>query len=407
MRASAGPMGGTAVVTEIAHSARAAQVLRDAEHFYAARLSGSWVPSYLRERGFDATVATEWRFGYAPGGWTALTDHLLGLGHHRADIEAAGLARRARHGRLIDHFRDRAMLAIRGLDGTIAGFIGRARPGTGPGAPKYLNSPETAAYKKGDVLFGLYEVRERLAHGAIPVIVEGPFDAIAANLADARYAGVAPCGTALTRRQVAALGKYADLRNTGVLVALDGDKAGHDAAVKAYDILRTATARTVAVVLPAGRDPAQILQADGPVALASALRAGARPLASLVIDARLGQWGRRLDDPAGQLYAMRDVAALVASIVPAEAAARILQISRGQNVSSLDEKLHPLAVPELPQIARVLPADLACQIVRVADRLGFSCYSDILAEITNAVVRAGHAKRPARWNTDKRPDHAQ
>src|SRR6266516_4629099 len=220
-------MGGTAAVTEIAHSARAARVLWDAEHFYAARLDDSWVPSYLRERGFDATVATEWRIGYAPSGWTTLTDHLLGLGHHRADIEAAGLTRRSRRGTLIDHFRDRAMLAIRRPDGPIAGFI--ARPGSGPGAPKYLNSPETAAYKKGDVLFGLHEARERLARGALPVIVEGPFDAIAVTLADARCAGIAPCGTALTTRHVAALGKLADLRDTGVLVALDGDRAGRAA----------------------------------------------------------------------------------------------------------------------------------------------------------------------------------
>ena len=90
------------------------------------------------------------------------------------------------------------MLAIRRPDGTIAGFIGRARPGTGPGAPKYLNSPETAAYKKGDVLFGPHEARERLARGALPVIVEGPFDAIAVTVADTRYAGIALCGTALS-----------------------------------------------------------------------------------------------------------------------------------------------------------------------------------------------------------------
>src|SRR5205823_2389121 len=140
--------------------------------------------------------------------------------------------------------------AIRRPDGPIAGFIARARPGSGPGAPKYLNSPETATYKKGDVLFGLYEARERLARGAIPVIVEGPFDAIAVTLADARYAGIALCGTALTSRQAAALGGLANLRDAGVLAALDGDRAGRDAAAKAYDILRLATTRAVAVVLP-------------------------------------------------------------------------------------------------------------------------------------------------------------
>ncbi|MGO9159123.1 MAG: hypothetical protein ACLP7J_00175 [Streptosporangiaceae bacterium] len=82
--------------------------------------------------------------GYAPGGWTALLSHLRGLGYDDTVIEAAGLARRSSRGTFIDHFRDRVMLAIRDEHGTIAGFIGRAEPGSGPAVPKYLNSPETA-----------------------------------------------------------------------------------------------------------------------------------------------------------------------------------------------------------------------------------------------------------------------
>ena len=211
------------------------RVLLDAERFYVGHLKRSWVPSYLAARGLNPATVTQWHVGYAPAGWTALIRHLRNLGHDDAVIEAAGLARRSSRGTLIDHFRDRVMLAIRDERGMIAGFIGRAHPKAGPAVPKYLNSPETAAYTKGDLLFGLHEARERLARGAVPVIVEGPFDAIAVTAADPeRYAGLAPCGTALTGRQVTALGRAIDLGQTGVLVALDGDRAGREAAIKAY-----------------------------------------------------------------------------------------------------------------------------------------------------------------------------
>jgi hypothetical protein len=75
------------------------------------------------------------------------------------------------------------MLAVRDEQGCLSGFIGRARPGAGEEVPEYLNSPQTPAYRKGELLFGLAEARELLAGGAVPVIVEGPFDAIAVTVA--------------------------------------------------------------------------------------------------------------------------------------------------------------------------------------------------------------------------------
>jgi DNA primase catalytic core, N-terminal domain len=145
----------------------------------------------------------EWHIGYAPGGWTALTSYLRGRGHHDDTIQAAGLARISSRGTLIDHFRDRVMLPVHDENGALAGFIGRARPGTGPDIPKYLNGPATSTYHKGDLLFGLHQARARLARGATPVIAEGPFDAIAVTLADPRhYAGLAavlPARPSVTR----------------------------------------------------------------------------------------------------------------------------------------------------------------------------------------------------------------
>jgi DNA primase len=93
--------------------------------------------------------------------------------------------------------------------------------------------------------------------------VEGPFDAIAVTLADpGRYAGLAPCGTALTTRQARALARSAKLGQTGIIVAFDDDAAGHKAAVRAYDVLRAVSDRLQSAAL-SGRDPAEILQADG------------------------------------------------------------------------------------------------------------------------------------------------
>jgi len=168
-------------------------VLDDALQFYDSQLTSSWVPAYLAERGIDDATSRHWHIGYAPGGWTALTDHLRALGHHDDAIQAAGLARISSRGTLIDHFRDRVMLPVHDERGNIAGFLGRARPGTGPQIPKYLNSPETSSYRKGSLLFGLHQARDLLARGATPVIVEGPFDAIAVTVADpGRHVGLAP-----------------------------------------------------------------------------------------------------------------------------------------------------------------------------------------------------------------------
>jgi DNA primase len=386
---------GTAALTAVAAVAAASPerdpriegVLLDAEHFYTGQLAGSWAPAYLRQRGITAAAMGEWHIGYAPGGWTTVTSYLRGRGHRDDAIQAAGLARMSSRGTLIDHFRDRVMLPVHGEQGTLAGFIGRARPGTGPDIPKYLNGPATSTYQKGDLLFGLHHARGHLARGATPVIVEGPFDAIAVTLADPHhYAGLAPCGTALTSRQAAALSRAANLRHTGILVAFDNDTAGCKAAVRAYGILRPISDRLQSVTL-SGKDPAGILETDGAAALQAILQDRVRPLSAVVIDAHLEPWDRRLRDPEGPLLAMRSTAALIAGLLPPQTAEAIRQITRDKELLTLDEDMRPVANPELPEIARTLPADTIYQIMQTAERLGFTDDSDVLAEVANAVTR--------------------
>jgi len=303
-----------------------ADVQLSAARFFRARLPGSWVPAYLAGRGFGAAVQERWQAGYAPRGWDALTRHLRAAGYPDPLIEAAGLARRSRRGTLTDTFRDRAMLPVRSAGGVIVAFIGRAPGHAGRDVPKYLNSPGTRLYSKSDVLFGLWEGRGMLASGAQPVIVEGPFDAIAVTTAcPGRYAGVAPCGAVLTPGQAAALGRAADLSASGVLVAFDPDQPGHRATVGAYHLLAPLTGKTAAVVLPAGRDPAQILGEHGAAALAWTLASRTRPLIDIVVDAETGRW--KLRDAEGQIGALRATAPLVAALPPVQVARQVTRLA--------------------------------------------------------------------------------
>jgi DNA primase len=296
--------------------------------FYRGLLPGSWVPGYLADRGFGPVVQQHWQAGYAPAAWNALTCHLRAGGYPDPLIEAAGLARRARRRDLIDTFRDRAMLPIRSGDGTIVAFIGRAAEHADPHVPKYLNSPGTSLYNKSEVLFGLWEARGAFASGAQPVIVEGPFDAIAVTTAcDGRHVGVSPCGVALTIQQATALEAAADLRATGVLVAFDPDQAGRRAAISAYHLLSPLTGNTTAAILPPGRDPAQILHDHGPAGLAGMLAHHTRPLADLVIDAEVDRWSQWLRHPGGQIRALRAAAPVIAAMPPAHVARHVARLA--------------------------------------------------------------------------------
>jgi DNA primase catalytic core len=296
--------------------------------FFREQLAGSWVPGYLAARGIDSDVQRQWQAGHAPPGRDALIRHLRTAHYPDSLIEAAGLARRSRHGRLVDTFRDRAVLPIRAEHGAVIAFIGRSAPQADPAVPKYLNSPTTPLYGKRAVLFGLREARPALLAGAIPVIAEGPLDVIAIAIAgQGRYAPVAPCGTVLTVQQAAALSRACGLSEREVLVAFDADQAGHRAAIGAYRRLSQLGVTTRAVILPTGRDPAQILRDHGPSILAAALARCRRPLADLVVDAEADTWRRWLSYPEGQIGALRAIAPIIAAMPPADVGRQVSRLA--------------------------------------------------------------------------------
>ncbi len=299
-----------------------------AARFYREQVAGSWAREYLAGRGFHPDVQQRWQIGYAPAGRQALIRHLRGEAYRDALIVAAGLARRSRYGELSDVFRDRVMFPIRSSHGATIGFIGRAPEHANADVPKYLNTPATLLYDKGQVLFGLAEARPALAAGAVPVIAEGPLDAIAVAMAGGgTYAPVAPCGTALTAHQVSALSQFADLAATGTLIAFDSDDAGRRAAVGAYPLLRSHTGRIGAAPFPAGQDPAQILRENGPAVLAEMLARNACPLADLVIDAQLAQWERWTVFAEGQIAALRAIAPVIAGLALPDVARQVARLA--------------------------------------------------------------------------------
>jgi DNA primase len=366
---------------------RTRRILTDTRDFHAGQLAGSWASEYLAGRGISAAVASEWHIGYAPPGWTTLTDHLRSLGYGDDEIQAAGVAKPSRRGTLIDRFRDRVMLAVDDEHDRIAGFIGRVHPDRDSGdVPRYLNSPESVVFHKGSLLFGLSRGRAALARGAVPVIVEGPFDALAVTLADpARHAGLATCGTALTGQHAELLSRASDLPRTGVLACFDADNAGCKAAVRAYGLLRPHTPKLQAARLNA-KDPAAVFAQDGPAALRAVLREHREPLSALLVDARIGQFGKYLDHTEGRYRAMHSTAALIAELLPGQAAKRISQLIGGRKLVMFDNAANPVQIPELPRVAAALPAETAYHVVRAAVKLGFDA-TEVMAEVANAVTR--------------------
>jgi DNA primase len=307
----------------------------DAAAFYAAQLTGvgpdaARAAALLTDRAVPGAAVAGYQLGYAPPGWTALTDHLRGRGYTDAQLLDAGLGLRTRRGSVVDRFRDRLMFPVRDPGGQrIVGFLGRALT-EGADIPKYLNSPASALYAKGELLYGLGDepTQQALATGARPVLVEGPLDAIAVTSAgDGRYVGVAPCGTALTAAQVAALDTAAGpLVERGVTVAFDNDPAGRQAALRAYELLRPTGAWPTTATLPAGLDPAALAQQQGSDALRRALDS-APPLADLVVDDRLTRWADRLHWAEGRVGAARDAAAVIATLPPEHVGRQVLRVA--------------------------------------------------------------------------------
>jgi DNA primase catalytic core len=252
--------------------------------YFRRHFPASWGQQYLADRfGEDITDDSRFQPGQAPAGWTSLVEHLRQHGVTDDEMIITGVATMASTGRLIDRFRDRVVSPII-HGGQVLGFIGRRHPEISDidrAAPKYLNAGETPLFHKGAQLYGV--LQDQLSSGTIPVLAEGPMDAIAVTLAShGRYIGVAPLGTSLTDEQAAQLARLA----VHPIVATDADPAGRSAAERANWMLSCYRLDPLHARLPESTDPADLLALKGPTALTRAL-AAAQPLAERLLEERL------------------------------------------------------------------------------------------------------------------------
>ncbi|MFQ6020173.1 MAG: DNA primase, partial [Dehalococcoidia bacterium] len=189
--------------------------------------AGKAARQYLERRGIDDGTAQEFLLGYAPPGWEVLRNHQQERGFLEEELLAAGLLVEGESGPH-DRFRHRLMFPIRDVKGRIIGFGGRSLDDS---LPKYLNTPQTAAFDKGSTLYALERARDAIRRERRAVIVEGYMDAIAAHQHGFTNV-VASMGTALTERQVRLLKRYT--RN--LVLALDADAAGSEAALRGHEV---------------------------------------------------------------------------------------------------------------------------------------------------------------------------
>lgn len=296
---------------------------------------GAPIRNYLDQRGIDKTIIDKFKLGYAPDSFDGLLRYLTNAAKVTADTLAeAGLVRRkAESGSYYDLFRHRLIIPICDNDGRVIAFGGRTM---GDSEIKYLNSPETPIYKKGQHLYAFHLAKQSIKEADAVIVVEGYFDAITSHLHGFTNT-VATLGTALTEDQAKALVRYTDSKR--VYLAFDADLAG----VKAVD-RGVATLNQIAegigidirvIQVPGGKDPDECLRANDKAAVGNgeALYRQAIATALPLIDYQLHKAIEGIDTSShiGKIDASKKVVPVLATIKNS--------VARGEYIRRLCNKL--------------------------------------------------------------------
>ena len=212
---------------------------------------------YLEGRGLGEEVLRQFRIGYAPGAWDRVVTAAQRDGFTLQEVAGAGLGQRGARGGFHDRFRERIMFPLADGRGRVVGFGARAvREGQ---QPKYLNSSENELYHKGRQLFGLDRARRHAAKAGRVIVSEGYTDVLALHQAGMGES-VAIMGTAMTQEQLAELSRVAST----VYLALDADRSGQEAMLRAARAARERGVTLRVVAMPVGADPADVVAREGP-----------------------------------------------------------------------------------------------------------------------------------------------
>lgn len=243
--------------------------------------------AYLASRGMDPGTAATFGVGFAPGSPDFLLKRLAAKGTAAEILVEAGLSLRDQQsGAIRDRFRGRITFPVHDLQGRAIGIGARVLPSDREDGPKYLNSPETPIYRKGETLYNLHRAKGSIAKSGDVFVVEGYTDVIA--LAKAGIDNVvATCGTALGEGHFRLASRFAKR----MILVFDGDEAGARAAERAYAHLEAFPVQPFVLVLPQGQDPADFVTSAGGDAL-RILASEARPVVDYMIRRVIGREDR-------------------------------------------------------------------------------------------------------------------
>jgi DNA primase len=319
----------------------AAEYYRQALRQHPARKSAV---EYLKGRGLTGEIARDFGLGFAPPGWDNLLRHLSSdTLQQRAMIDAGLLVENADTGKRYDRFRDRVMFPIRDSRGRVIAFGGRV---LGDDKPKYLNSPETPVFHKGQELYGLYEARKFNRNLDEIIVVEGYMDVIALAQQGLRNA-VATLGTATSEEHIKRLFRIVP----SILFCFDGDQAGRNAAWRALEAALGSLQdgrKARFLFLPEGEDPDTLIRAEGLDAFRARIAQHAQPLADYFFE---------------QLAAEADPRSLEGKAHMATLAAPLIDLVPGANLKALMRarlgEITGLSGEAMSQLAQQAPREAA------------------------------------------------
>ena len=215
--------------------------------------------NYLRDRGISSDVIQKFKIGMAPSGWTGCLDYGRKLGFTDHELLTAGIIRRKEEtGRLYDQFHDRVTFTIENEQGRAVGFSARTLEAKPADGRKYVNTPDTPVFHKGQLLYALPQARQGIGKMKKAILCEGQLDAIAFHRAGIDCA-VAPLGTAFTPEQARMIRRYSN----NLILSFDADSAGQKAVLRAAEILLPLSVDLRVLQIPGGKDPDEIFTKQG------------------------------------------------------------------------------------------------------------------------------------------------
>ncbi|MFA5625603.1 MAG: DNA primase [Bradymonadales bacterium] len=243
------------------------EIMREASDFFEREFGaehGAEAREYARARGMSDEMVESFAIGYASGDWEGMPQYLRLRGQDLEEALVLGLVGKRDSGGYYGRFHRRLMFPVRDERGKVIAFSGRALEGGD--TAKYINSPESELYTKGEHLFGLYQAKEHIRREKFAILVEGNLDVVMMHAYGFRQT-VASLGTALTMEQGKLLSRFADR----VVVLYDADAAGRKAAMRSLRVFLSYPMDARIVSLPQGEDPDSFIQIYGREAMASLL----------------------------------------------------------------------------------------------------------------------------------------